>query len=82
MESDPSLVHSRDDDGYTPLHRACYNNNTEMVDLLLSYDADIAAKTEFQWQPLHSACQWNNYKCAAKLLQHGADVNAKSNGGE
>ncbi|GLV33797.1 Ankrd49 [Carabus blaptoides fortunei] len=82
LESNPSLVHSRDEDGYTPLHRACYNNNTEFVDLLLSYDADIAAKTEFQWQPLHSACQWNNYRCVVKLLQHGADVNAKSNGGQ
>lgn len=81
LESDPTLIHSVDNDGYTPLHRACYNNDTEIVDLLLSYGADVTAKTEFEWEPLHSACQWNNYECAAKLLQYGANVNAKSNGG-
>lgn len=81
LESDSLLVNSQDNDGYTPLHRACYNNNTELTDLLLSYRADVASKTEYNWEPLHSACQWNNYECAARLIQYGADVNAKSEGG-
>lgn len=81
LENDPSLVNSRDNDGYTPLHRACYNNDIELVDLLLSYGADVGAKTEYQWEPLHSACQWNHFECASRLIQHGADVNAKSDSG-
>lgn len=81
LKSDPLLVNSRDNDGYTPLHRACYNNAIELVDLFLSYGANIAAKTEDNWEPLHSACQWNHFECASRLIQYGADVNAKSNGG-
>lgn len=82
ITTDPLLVHSRDSDGYTPLHRACYNNDLELVDLFLSNGANINAKTEYNWEPLHSACQWNHFECAARLIQYGADVNAKSNGGD
>jgi len=51
-----------------------------MAKLLLKYNADPNALTEYNWTPLHSACKWNNTKCVALLLQHGADVNAISNG--
>lgn len=78
---DNKLVNCSDQDGYTPLHRACYSNKPEAVDLLLSLGADVSAKTEMQWQPLHSCCQWNNKECAVRLIQHGADVNACSEGG-
>lgn len=81
LESDPTLVNAVDNDGYTPLHRACYNNDLELVDILLRHGADVAAKTEYEWQPLHCACHWNHFECAARLLQYGADVNAKSDGG-
>lgn len=77
---DPSMVHVCDRDGYTPLHKACYNNNYELAQLLLKYKADPNRKTEYQWTALHSACKWNNAKLAALVLQHGADVNARSEG--
>lgn len=82
LERDPSLVQVTDKDGYTPLHRACYNNHPQLVDLLLQYGADIHAQTEMGWQPLHSCCQWNHVECAVRLIQNGADVNAVSNGGK
>lgn len=81
LEEDPALIMSTDEDGYTPLHRACYSNHTEIVDLLLSRGADVTAKTQMQWQPLHSCCQWNHTECVIRLIQHGADVNATSEGG-
>lgn len=81
LENDSTLISSTDQDGYTALHRACYNNHTEVVDLLLSHGADITMKTQMQWQPLHSCCQWNHKDCALRLIQHGADVNAASEGG-
>lgn len=77
---DPSLVNAVDRDGYTPLHKACYNNNYELAQLLLKYKADPNMRTEYQWTSLHSACKWNNWKLAALMLQHGADINAKSEG--
>jgi ankyrin repeat protein len=30
---DPMLIHVRDKDGYTPLHRACYNDHEHIVDV-------------------------------------------------
>lgn len=80
MEKDPNLVHATDKDGYTPLHKACYNNNYELAQLLFKYKADPNKKTEYQWTTLHSACKWNNAKLAALMLQFGADVNARSEG--
>ncbi|XP_011500106.1 PREDICTED: ankyrin repeat domain-containing protein 49-like [Ceratosolen solmsi marchali] len=77
---DPSVIDCADKDGYTPLHRACYGNHTEVVEFLLKSGAKIDAKTQDEWQPLHSACYWNNVDCASILIQHGADINAKSKG--
>lgn len=80
LEEDPNCVNSRDRDGYTPLHRAAYENQFEVAQVLLQYGADVHALTEFKWTPLHSACKWNNARMAALLLQFGADVNARSDG--
>nr|CAI5860274.1 unnamed protein product [Callosobruchus analis] len=82
LENRPDLVGARDKDGYTPLHRACYSNNIEVVRYLIECGADIGAKTEVQWQPLHSCCQWNHKECAWLLIQNGADVNAQSEGSQ
>ncbi|XP_055301191.1 ankyrin repeat domain-containing protein 49 [Sitodiplosis mosellana] len=71
---------SRDEDGYTPLHRAAYSNNVEIAKILIQYGADVNARTEFGWTPLHSAVKWSNAEAASFLLQHGADVNALSQG--
>lgn len=76
----PALINVRDEDGYTALHRACYNNHCSMVKLLLSKGADVHAETIDGWSPLHSACRWNCYECASILLQNGAYVNARSHG--
>lgn len=80
LAKDSNLVHATDRDGYTPLHKACYNNNFDLAQLLLKYKADPDRKTEFQWTALHSACKWNNSKLAALVLQHGANINATSDG--
>lgn len=69
-----------DEDGYSPLHRACYNNNVEITKILLKYGANVDARTEYLWTPLHSAVKWSSAECAALLLQYGADVNAQSQG--
>jgi hypothetical protein len=31
--ADPALIHTKDKDGYTPLHRACYNDHEHVVDV-------------------------------------------------
>ncbi|TMW41642.1 hypothetical protein DOY81_013279 [Sarcophaga bullata] len=80
LSLDPEAVTAIDNDGYTPLHRACYNNFEDIAKLLLQYNANPNAKTNLGWTPLHSACKWSNAQCASLLLQFGADVNAQSDG--
>ncbi|KAL1502363.1 hypothetical protein ABEB36_007512 [Hypothenemus hampei] len=82
LSQDPSLIHATDKDKYTPLHRACYSNQLNVVKYLVHNGADISAKTEMNWEPLHSCCQWSHVECAAFLIQNGANVNALSEGGQ
>lgn len=82
LETNPESVKARDQDKYTPLHRAAYENHLEVAKLLLQYNADINAQTEFGWTPLHSACKWHHPDMVALLLQHDADVNALSDGSQ
>ena len=72
----------RDEDEYTPLHRASYNGHIDVVEYLLYSGADIQARTIDGWQPLHCACRLNKYRTAALLLQNGALINSKTNGGQ
>lgn len=81
LTKQPGLVHARDADGYTPLHRASYSNHTTTISYLLSVGANVSTKTELGWTPLHSACNWNNYNAVARLLAAGADPNSSSDGG-
>ncbi|XP_068626638.1 ankyrin repeat domain-containing protein 49 [Battus philenor] len=78
----PGLVHAKDSDGYSPLHRAAYGNHLSCIAHLLSAGAKIESKTELGWTPLHSACNWNNYIAVARLLAAGAHPAALSDGGQ
>ncbi|TDG42590.1 hypothetical protein AWZ03_010999 [Drosophila navojoa] len=80
LQLDADTVNAKDNDGYTPLHRACYNNFLDIARLLLQYQADPNARTELGWTPLHSACKWSHPESVQLLLQFGADVNAESDG--
>ncbi|ESO02306.1 hypothetical protein HELRODRAFT_65123, partial [Helobdella robusta] len=80
---DASLVNCRDSDGYTPLHRAAYENKTDVVKFLLANGADINARTKDDWTALHSSCFWGQTDAVRILLQYkGCDVNAKTAGSQ
>ena len=81
LQSNSELVHIKDRDGYTPLHRACYENHSHIAEILLQNGADVSALTNECWQPLHSASKWNSSSCVALLLNWGADINAVTRGG-
>ncbi|KAM9819983.1 ankyrin repeat domain-containing protein 49 [Syngnathus typhle] len=81
LSAEVSLVHSSDDDAYTPLHRAAYSNHTAVAASLLVAGSKVNSRTIDGWTPLHSACRWGHVAMATLLLHHGADVNAQTNGG-
>lgn len=56
LKYDPELINVADDDGWTPLHWACRQWDTEMIHLLIRKDADITARTKDKWTPWHVAC--------------------------
>jgi hypothetical protein len=54
-------------DGLYPMHRAAYNNNHEMVNLLIEHGANLGQKDERGRTALHFAA-WNNYDEITKML--------------
>ncbi|OAF71282.1 Ankyrin repeat domain-containing protein 49 [Intoshia linei] len=74
----PNLINIQDSDGYSPLHRAVYNDNCEIALYLLDNGANINSLTKSNWTPLHSAVHWKHLDMVVLLIQHGADVNAKT----
>ncbi|XP_072524917.1 ankyrin repeat domain-containing protein 49 [Salminus brasiliensis] len=80
LEGDPSLVNCRDDDSYTPLHRAAYSGHLSVVSALLDAGAELHARTVDGWTPLHSASRWGHTAVASCLLRRGAEVNAMTSG--
>lgn len=80
LDNDAGLLSTCDEDGYTALHRAAYNNHLEAVSFLLEMGADPEARTRQGWTPLHSAANWGNREIIGRLISHGVDVNARSVG--
>ena len=68
--------------GLTPLHRAVYYGLKEIVEIILTKNANVNATEEAGWTPLHYAAAMNQKEIAELLIAHGADVNAKDVSGE
>ena len=79
---DPEILNYKDQDGYTPLHRATYNGHIEVMKKLMTAGADVVGETNDGWHPLHCACRWNQTEAASLLLQNGGDINAQTKGGQ
>ena len=72
------LNNIKDEDGYTPLYLACYNDNTEVAKFLIGHGADVNSKGKYGSTPLILACKKSNTDLAKLLLEHGADVSSKN----
>lgn len=79
----PELVKTYSHDGWTPLHLACFFNHPEIAEALITYGADVQARSRNAMQntPLHAAAAGRSRESAALLLRHGADANARQHGG-
>jgi ankyrin repeat protein len=78
-----SLMVTRSNDGFTPLHFAAFFNHLEAAKLLLDAgaDANAVADNPSRVQPLHSAAAARSADIARLLLEHGARSNAMQQGG-
>mmetsp|Transcript_44626 Transcript_44626/g.112459 ORF Transcript_44626/g.112459 Transcript_44626/m.112459 type:complete len:909 (-) Transcript_44626:74-2800(-) len=77
----PENVNDRDRQQQTLLHVACYENNVDMVRLLLENKADVDVQDRNGWTPLHCAASAGRYDIVMLLMEHDADLNALNRDG-
>lgn len=85
LEQDDALVNSRNASSQTPLHAAVAKSLLHMVQLLLSYGADVGARTEARFgglTPLHVAARYDLVDVGRALVQAGAPPNARALGSD
>ena len=75
-------VISKDSQGNTPLHWACYNSSEETINYLLSYMEDINIQNNEGKTPLHIAVFTEKPSLIKKLIKTGADINIKDKEGK
>lgn len=87
LARDPTLVSSKDDSGFTPLHTAVFAAHAEVAEFLLSKGADVNAREKNGATPLIIGAMGGRVEVdgqagvEALLLTHKADINAKSANG-
>lgn len=73
----PNAINMKDNWGYTCLHRACYESDTnlQVIRLLIKHGADINAKNARGDTPLQLAIYAENTAASLYLLSKNADTN-------
>jgi hypothetical protein len=64
--------------GWTALHSACYDNNKELVELLIKYKCNLNLQDRTGNTPLHLAANNQNILIAQLLIENGADITIKN----
>ncbi|HVM16254.1 MAG TPA: SRPBCC domain-containing protein [Gaiellaceae bacterium] len=80
LDADPELVRAFSDDGFTPLHLACFSGGGDAVRLLVERGAplDAVARSPFaEVPPLGTAAFARRLDAARALLDAGADPNGR-----
>ena len=78
VSSQPTAAVNLRNDGFTALGAASQQNHTDILHLLLRYNASVNAMNANGHPALWSAAKFGNMECARVLLAAGADVNATS----
>ncbi len=76
LDADPELAHALSDDGFTPLHLACFAGGDDVVRLLVERGAPLERLAEASFarvRPLGTAVFAGNVGAARILLEAGAD---------
>jgi ankyrin repeat protein len=84
LSEQPELARSWSEDGFTPLHLACFAGGAETTRLLVERGADLEALSTAsfaQVRPLGTAAFARDHDSARVLLEAGADPNGPGEGG-
>ena len=73
----PSNVNATEIRDKTSLHIAAAHDRSDIVEMLLSYGADVNRTSDGHWTPLHNASEKGSEKIVRILLEAGAEINAK-----
>ena len=81
LGNDASQVNSKSNDGFTPLHLACFFRRPEAAQVLLAAGADPKMMSSHNIHVIHSAAASNDVALVRLVLAAGADPNVQQNGG-
>jgi uncharacterized protein len=84
LSEQPGLARSWSEDGFTPLHLACFAGGAEATRLLVECGADLEALSTASFakvRPLGTAAFARDHESARVLLEAGADPNGAGEGG-
>ena len=68
-----------DINGYTPLHAACINGKTDVVNSLLKYNSSVNLCNINGYTPLHFACTNGHTDVVQILLDNNCDIHSYKN---
>ena len=75
-------IYSKDNNGNTPLHWACYTCAENSINYLLSFMDDVNVQDNKGQTPLHIAIFTERIKIIKKLLHKGSDLTLKDSHGK
>jgi uncharacterized protein len=84
LSEQPELGRTWSEDGFTPLHLACFAGGAEAARLLVERGADLEALSTASFakvRPLGTAAFARDHESARVLLEAGADPNGPGEGG-
>lgn len=81
LQKEPQLIAATDDRGYSPLHKAAYNNRLEVAEYLASQNADLNSLSRSGSTPLHGAASYGHVEVVRFLLGKGASPDVINAGG-
>ena len=82
LQTKPNPVNCRDSRGWTPLHNAAFNGQTEMIKALVAHGALVDTTDKDGATALHAAATAGYPDTIEVLLQSGARINALDHDGD